>query len=430
MKRRTEPQTPQPPRPPAGETPSVLDRAGDFLRGPWLFHTASIALHVLFIVGLVGFAAWSSKPLSLIGPNDPGLVTVALVMKGGGDGQPEGSGPRAAAPRPTPPPAREEEPEPRATPQASPPPRATEAARTEAPRPEPQSSPEPDASPEPTPPPAEEKPEAILIPKATPKPKEQKPKATPKASASPRPEPTKAARATPKATEAPKATQAPKATEAPKATQAARATEAARTPAARPTPREEAAISPERARQLRGHKPQPVVPTPRARVVANAGGGSGETGESGDAPASSGRGAPGSTGTGTGPKGPGRTDGSPLGRAAFGSPDGLIEGTSPVGSTQLRGVGLPEYYGRSALGQIGRNFEVPNERQTNASATLAFKIRRDGTIADVAVRRSTGRSDLDALAVAALERTRSLPPLPDSFEKDEVSVEVTFAFRP
>ncbi len=326
---------------------------------------ASAILHAVLVAGLAAFFL-SEQSKSLLGEK-------GLPAKRGG-GEPIVVG--LAAPPPPP--------KPKATPQ----PTATpEPERTPEPTPEPRATPPPE--PKETPPPPEEK--ALEVAKA-------KPKETPRPTATPKPTPKPTDRPKPEPSPKPRETPRPEPTTAPKATEKPRAT---------PTPKAtEAALSPAKAHELVPPKPLP------SREVAKA------------SREDKSRGAmkPGADAKAGGAFKPnaGTTPGSGGGAGGGGS--------ARVGSNEMRGVGLPEFYARTALAMIGRNFRVPADKQRDIDATVAFTIRADGTIENIRIRHGTGSAELDEYALEALRRTRKLAPLPDSMDVSSLDAEVTFNF--
>ena len=99
-----------------------------------------------------------------------------------------------------------------------------------------------------------------------------------------------------------------------------------------------------------------------------------------------------------------------------------------MGSNELTGLGLPDYYARQALQHIGRNFKVPDDKQRDKTSVVAFTINRDGRLTNPRIKSSSGSSDLDALAIEAIKRTAKIAPLPDTVSMNSVDAEVAFNF--
>ena len=64
------------------------------------------------------------------------------------------------------------------------------------------------------------------------------------------------------------------------------------------------------------------------------------------------------------------------------------------------------------------------------SATVKFTIRRDGTIDDVSILRSSGFLALDSAAHRAMLRTQQLPPLPLPFPNPTLTIRLRFDYQP
>lgn len=132
------------------------------------------------------------------------------------------------------------------------------------------------------------------------------------------------------------------------------------------------------------------------------------------------------TGTTAGGK-PGGVEGG-----VAGGKDGGVVGSKGMtlgGAGSSKASGLPDYYARTVLAHIGRHFKVPDEQKLDATTTVVFTIRRDGTITGARVRSSSGSSSLDALAIKALNDSKKVMALPDSYVGNSVEVEVGFSFN-
>ncbi|OPZ04459.1 MAG: Gram-negative bacterial tonB protein [candidate division BRC1 bacterium ADurb.BinA292] len=78
--------------------------------------------------------------------------------------------------------------------------------------------------------------------------------------------------------------------------------------------------------------------------------------------------------------------------------------------------------------RIEANFSHPFSN-TGRRATVEFTIQRDGTISrDFKIIQSAGPS-MDHYAIQALERTKDLPPLYDSYTKPFLRCQITFEFN-
>jgi len=77
--------------------------------------------------------------------------------------------------------------------------------------------------------------------------------------------------------------------------------------------------------------------------------------------------------------------------------------------------------------RILRNWE--SRQQALGTAIMVFSVQRDGTIADVAVEKSSGNQTLDFLATRALRLTQKVPPLPAEYTNPTLRVHLTFEYQ-
>jgi TonB family protein len=86
----------------------------------------------------------------------------------------------------------------------------------------------------------------------------------------------------------------------------------------------------------------------------------------------------------------------------------------------------PEYLGLLA-NLIKRSW---NEQQQQVGAVvMKFTIQRDGTLTDIAQQTRSGYLALDQSAERALHLTAQVPPLPNKFSGDRLTVNLTFEYR-
>ncbi|MCD4690088.1 TonB C-terminal domain-containing protein [bacterium] len=80
-------------------------------------------------------------------------------------------------------------------------------------------------------------------------------------------------------------------------------------------------------------------------------------------------------------------------------------------------------------GKVGQNWKQPSSRlitQDKLSTRVSFRIRRDGAIELVTVRRPSGLSNVDQSAVKAVRSSAPFPPLPDDYLEDHLDVTIDF----
>lgn len=104
--------------------------------------------------------------------------------------------------------------------------------------------------------------------------------------------------------------------------------------------------------------------------------------------------------------------------------------TAQVGTLSAQGTMLEmgPAYSQQVLFLIQRNFK-PTYAPAGTTASVEFRITRDGTIQNARIKKSTGRADLDQFALRALRDTARLPPFYDNFPKPFIDVEVVFDYE-
>ena len=113
------------------------------------------------------------------------------------------------------------------------------------------------------------------------------------------------------------------------------------------------------------------------------------------------------------PADPGRLgspEGDPLGSSAFGA---RISGVDPSFTH--------DSYLTRMLARIEAEWRRPSV-QTPVEAVLHFVIEKDGTVRDLRVAESSGHRPFDLAAVRAVQNASPLPPLPRSYRKDSLGV--------
>jgi protein TonB len=106
---------------------------------------------------------------------------------------------------------------------------------------------------------------------------------------------------------------------------------------------------------------------------------------------------------------------------------------NPAGNSETFGASVSgfdsadfnySYYAAQMLAAIGANWFKPT--QQNASPVVYFKIKRDGTVVDVIVERSSGLPFVDRAAQRAVMAASPLPPLPAEFRDPLLGVHLKF----
>jgi protein TonB len=106
-----------------------------------------------------------------------------------------------------------------------------------------------------------------------------------------------------------------------------------------------------------------------------------------------------------------------------GSPEGAPGGTSRLGAEVLGpdGAGFAyDYYLEQMLSQIRRSWVRPPLEGVRTVVT--FRVLADGEIRDAAVRESSGSRSFDLAALRAVRNASPLPPLPASYRRGSLTV--------
>jgi colicin import membrane protein len=187
--------------------------------------------------------------------------------------------------------------------------------------------------------------------------------------------------------------------------------------------RKEAALTPDRARNLR---PVPTNPDRISDAKSGKGSGSSKDGVTAALAAYHDKLKKAGKGSGGGVLGDGRPGGG--GPATGAKLGGNPLGEANEGPTSLKGMGLPDSYAREALNRVARYFIVPPDKEQSLTCMIGLTINRSGKLSNIRVSRSSGNQELDQIALDALNSTGNFPPFPDDFEKDSADVDISFSF--
>lgn len=80
-------------------------------------------------------------------------------------------------------------------------------------------------------------------------------------------------------------------------------------------------------------------------------------------------------------------------------------------------------------GKVSSNWVQPSARlilEDSLTTSVSFSIGRDGSISDVRVSRSSGRSTVDQSAAKAVRDSAPFPPLPDDYRETRLEVTIDF----
>jgi TonB family protein len=111
------------------------------------------------------------------------------------------------------------------------------------------------------------------------------------------------------------------------------------------------------------------------------------------------------------PNRPGSTTGSPAGTQAVGSSVATLDNPDFT----------YDYYIAQLLSSIDHNWTRPPVGN-GVRAVVSFRIQRDGSIADLAVRESSSFDNFDLAALRAVQNAAPFPPLPRAYRHDSLGV--------
>jgi TonB family protein len=90
------------------------------------------------------------------------------------------------------------------------------------------------------------------------------------------------------------------------------------------------------------------------------------------------------------------------------------------------------WYARAIVQRISSNFQeqmLGAQLRDAPRVFVIFIISRDGSVADIVLKSSSGISSFDAMAVRSIQASSPLPPLPGDFSGNRIHVECYFDFR-
>jgi protein TonB len=126
---------------------------------------------------------------------------------------------------------------------------------------------------------------------------------------------------------------------------------------------------------------------------------------------------PGTLGAGTGRGGPGG-----VGQGETGSGHGIIGSGEGPGDDYLERV-------RRWINKYKTYPDVAKKQKQQGGPMLSIRLRRDGTVLDVQIDKSSGFPLLDEAALKAVRDASPVPPFPASYADDEAEIELPFTFH-
>jgi protein TonB len=126
---------------------------------------------------------------------------------------------------------------------------------------------------------------------------------------------------------------------------------------------------------------------------------------------------PGTPGTGTGRGGPGG-----VGQGEAGAGHGIIGNGSGPGDDYLDRV-------RRWINKYKKYPDAAIKQKQQGGPLLTIRLRRDGTVLDVEIDKSSGFPLLDQAALAAVRAASPVPPFPDNYTNEEAEIGLPFNFQ-
>lgn len=109
------------------------------------------------------------------------------------------------------------------------------------------------------------------------------------------------------------------------------------------------------------------------------------------------------------------------------SPSGISVGFQETGIPS--GNIIPLEYLESIKIALQRKWKLPEEKNYSLTSVVSFKLKRDGTITDICLEKSSGVREFDDSALKAVMNTGRLPGLPDTYKLDCLEIAVKFNIR-
>jgi TonB family protein len=99
------------------------------------------------------------------------------------------------------------------------------------------------------------------------------------------------------------------------------------------------------------------------------------------------------------------------------------------GQVSLDNANFPyAYYTSTIVKKIGRSWQWANEFGRMKSVVF-FRIRKDGSVAEVSIKTSSGDSMFDQQAIRAIKLSDPFPPLPTGYGEDTLGVFFEFSYH-
>jgi protein TonB len=104
--------------------------------------------------------------------------------------------------------------------------------------------------------------------------------------------------------------------------------------------------------------------------------------------------------------------------------------TAPAATTTIKASQVtPSWYLSVIHGKVSSNWDQPSARlvtEERLTVVVSFRIRQDGSVSGITVRRSSGRSTVDQSATKAVRDSTPFPPLGGVIPGDHLDVTIDF----
>jgi protein TonB len=106
---------------------------------------------------------------------------------------------------------------------------------------------------------------------------------------------------------------------------------------------------------------------------------------------------------------------------------------APAATTTIKASQVtPSWYLSVIHGKVSSNWDQPSARlvaEESLTVVVSFRIRQDGSVSGITVRRSSGRSTVDQSATNAVRDSTPFPPLEGVIPGDHLDVTIDFIMR-
>lgn len=113
--------------------------------------------------------------------------------------------------------------------------------------------------------------------------------------------------------------------------------------------------------------------------------------------------------------------------------EGAPAASAPTPTTTIKASQItPSWYLSVIHGKVSSNWDQPSARliaEESLTVVVSFRIRQDGSVSGITVRRSSGRSTVDQSATKAVRDSTPFPPLTGVIPGDHLDVTIDFIMK-